>query len=305
MEKSLPLWLARRWHQRFGMDKTLALADAVNTIPPITLRINPLKTHRDALMAQIGPWVNRMEKTAFSPWGLRIWGPRRPIHTLSAFTSGLFQVQDEGAQLVTALLLDPQPGERILDACAGLGGKTGHMAQLMKNQGEVVAMDTDPGKLTRLEQEMQRLGITMVVPRHQDLLKHRENRTPTKRFDRVLVDAPCSGLGVMRRNPDTKWKRSKKDIARLAIKQEKILTATAPLVRPGGRLVYVVCSCEPRENEKVVHHFLEKHPEFTVVPPAKSHDGTEMPACDGVFFRTFPDFLEMDGFFAAAMKRDK
>lgn len=304
MEKSLPLWLARRWLDRYGIKKTLLLCDAVNTIPPITLRVNTLKTDREQLLAALVPDTARIEKTSFSLLGLRIKGPKTAIHDLTSFTAGDFQVQDEAAQLVTSHFLAPQPGERVLDACAGLGGKTGHMAQLMENCGEVVAADADPDKLKRLEQEMQRLGVDMVTTRRMNLLKADET-VDIAPFDRILVDAPCSGLGVLRRNPDTRWKRSKKDIARLAVKQEKMLSAAAELVKPGGTLVYAVCSCEPRENEKVIEHFLDRHNDFSIDKTKSLTPDDAAPACRDGFFRTYPDVLDMDGFFAVAMTRSK
>jgi len=304
VEKSLPLWLVRRWITRFGMEKTLALGDAINKIPPITLRVNTLKTSRDVLLEALLPHTNRAWKTPSSSVGISLKKPSMAIHELPAFKAGEFQVQDEAAQLVTARFLNPQPGERILDACAGLGGKTGHIAQLMENRGELVAGDTDPNKLKQLEQEMTRLGIDMVSTRTINLLKP-ETLDFTTPFDRVLVDAPCSGLGVLRRNPDTKWKRSKKDVARLAVRQEKMLFHAADLVAPGGTLVYAVCSCEPRENQTVIQEFLAQRSDFTIdVKTVSSHDDPNLApvSADGMFC-TWPDALDMDGFFAVALHR--
>ncbi|SMC46802.1 16S rRNA (cytosine967-C5)-methyltransferase [Desulfocicer vacuolatum DSM 3385] len=306
VEKSIPLWLARRWITRFGMEKTMALGDAVNEIPPITLRVNTLKTCRDDLINALSSHAHRVWQTPYSSLGISLKKPSMPIHELPAFKAGEFQVQDEAAQLVTARFLDPQPGERILDACAGLGGKTGHIAQLMENRGTIVAGDTDPGKLNQLDQEMKRLGIDMVSTRKINLLKT-ETLDFNTHFHRVLVDAPCSGLGVLRRNPDTRWKRTKKDVARLAVRQEKMLFNAADLVAPGGTLVYAVCSCEPRENQTVIQNFLDRKKEFTIkVKAASPHDsGTPLPLSPQGMFCTWPDALEMDGFFAVALQRKK
>ena len=305
-EKSLPIWLAGRWISRFGMEKTMQLGDAINEIPPITLRVNTLKTSRKDLLKHLLPQVRRAWETSLSTVGISVKGPSMALHQLEAFKSGEFQVQDEAAQLVSAHFLTPLPGERILDACAGLGGKTGHMAQLMNNKGEVVAGDVDPAKLKLLQQEMERLGIDIVATRTVNLLK-KETLDFSAPFDRVLVDAPCSGLGVLRRNPDTKWKRTKKDLARLAVRQEKMLLNAADMVTPGGCLTYAVCSCEPRENETVVRNFLARRPDFTIDrKTALGHGARENnPVSPEGFFRTWPDTLDMDGFFAVALIRKK
>ncbi|MBF0303787.1 MAG: 16S rRNA (cytosine(967)-C(5))-methyltransferase RsmB [Desulfamplus sp.] len=306
--KSMPLWLVRRWITRFGFDKTLRLCDTINTIPPITIRANTLKTDRDKLISMYSPDVENIAPTKHSPDGISFTKPSMPIHESEPFKYGFFQVQDEAAQLVT-IMLNPLPGERILDACAGLGGKTGHIAQLMKNQGVIIACDTDLQKLVSLEKEMNRLGVDIVRTLCKDILKADSNdfcdvnslsnlskanesvdiklSDNSLLFDKVLVDAPCSGMGVLRRNPDAKWKRTKKDLARLAIRQEKMLLNSANLVKPGGTLFYAVCSCETRENEDVVESFLKQRPDFVVKKE----------------FRTYPDSIEMDGFFAALMER--
>ena len=306
VEKSLPLWLARRWIARFGLAKTLALGDAINNIPPITLRTNTLKISRDELLKNLTPQVGHAWKTSTSALGISLKGPSIPLHEMTAFKAGEFQVQDEAAQLVTAHFLNPQPGERILDACAGLGGKTGHIAQLMENQGELTASDTDPRKLKLLEEEMQRLGMDIISTRTINLLEP-ETLNFKSPFDRILVDAPCSGLGVLRRNPDTKWKRSKKDIARLAVRQEKMLLNAADLVSPGGTMVYAVCSCEPRENETVIQNFLAQRADFTIdKKKALGNFPLENdPVSSNGFFRTWPDTPDMDGFFAVSLNRKK
>jgi 16S rRNA (cytosine967-C5)-methyltransferase len=293
--RSIPLWLSRRWIDRFGLEACLGLLDAINTIPPITLRANTLKTNRDGLAKAMEDHVETMEPTVHAREGLSITRPTTPIHQTEAFIAGLFQVQDEAAQLVTTLL-DPKPGERILDACAGLGGKTGHLGQLMENQGEIVAWDLDHKKLKILTTEMERLGITNVSAQKMDALNLAPEALDTP-FDRVLVDAPCTGLGVLRRNPDARWHRTKKDIKRLAVQQKTILNNLADLVKPGGIIVYAVCSCEPEENERVMDAFLDKRTDFTVVP--QSHPLTS----EKGIFKTYPDTLGMDGFFAVAMKK--
>jgi 16S rRNA (cytosine967-C5)-methyltransferase len=221
---------------------------------------------------------------------------------MEAFKQGAFQVQDEAAQLVT-LLLDPQPGESVLDACAGLGGKTGHIAQQMNNQGSIVAVDVDPEKLTQLEAQMERLRVSNVRTHCHDL-RGSADTLMGHPFDRILLDAPCTGLGVLRRNPDAKWNRSKKDFNRFAQRQINFLASLAPLLKVSGILVYAVCSIEPEENEAVVNAFLSKRPGFEVdtdpgILPQKICARIE----DKIGFKTHPQFKDMDGFFMVRLKR--
>lgn len=306
--RSMPPWITRKWIDRFGFDKTLKLCDAINCIPPITIRTNTLKTDRETLISIYSPEVEGIFPNKYSPVGISFTKPSMPIHESEPFKDGYFQVQDEAAQLVT-MMLDPLPGERVLDACAGLGGKTGHAAQLMENQGIIFACDTDSGKLASLEKEMSRLGITIVQTVCIDIIKAQSSDFAmpdfTAPFDKVLVDAPCSGMGVIRRNPDAKWKRTKKDIARLAIRQEKMLLSAADLVKPGGTLLYAVCSCETRENEDVVENFLQQRPDFVLERNFENMEKSlQQSALTEIgYFRTYPDNIEMDGFFAALMKR--
>lgn len=306
VETSMPTPLVRRWIARFGIEKTRTLCQSINEIPPITIRVNTLKSDRERLMEICRTEVDTIFPTLVSDVGISFHKPFRPIFESDAFKAGLFQVQDEAAQLVTEILA-PKPGDTVLDACAGLGGKSGHIAQQMENQGRLVAGDTDPIKLERLKAEMVRLGITIVETRPMDLTKTTPADFDSTLFDRVLVDAPCSGLGVLRRNPDAKWKLTKKDIARLAIRQQAMLIRAADLVKPGGRLVFAVCSCETRENEDVMTEFLKAREDFVIAPPFENNETIakrQMVAEEG-FMRTYPDHLAMDGFFAVALTRKK
>ena len=299
---SLPSWWVARWLKTQGPEKTQELCTRINEIPPVTLRVNTLKTNVTDLVEKLGAAGHTATPARHAPHGLHLKNPGA-IDQLPGFKEGLFQIQDEAAQL-TGLLLDPQPGENILDACAGLGGKTCHLAQLMDNKGQITAMDLTAKKLTNLEEETQRLGISMVSTRAYDLKGATIKNFPDF-FDRVLLDAPCSGLGVMRRNPDTKWKRLLGDVQRLAGQQKRLLNAAANLVRPGGLLVFAVCSCEMEENMEVIQAFLKKRKdfildtEFTLAAP-QVKEAIPMP---GHFLRTYPDAAHMDGFFAARLKR--
>jgi 16S rRNA (cytosine967-C5)-methyltransferase len=243
-----------------------------------------------------------MEPTAYSPDGIRLDHPEDPVASMEGLRDGFFQVQDEAAQLVT-LLLDPQPGETVMDACAGMGGKTGHIAQQMKNTGKILALDISPDKLERIHPEMCLLGITIVETRVHDLGRPL-NTDLIGKYDRVLLDAPCSGLGVLRRNPDIKWRASLDRLERCQIRQIGFLDHVSRFVKPSGVLVYAVCSMEPEENEAVVAAFLCDHPEFTVekspaglLPQTRSLMDTEG------HLRTFPHLHAMDGFFAVRFRR--
>ncbi len=293
---SIPEWLARRWLARYGPEQILELCRTINQVPPLTLRTNTLKIHRPALSDTFAVAGHPVQLTPLSPDGIYSMESGTRIEALPGFDQGLFAVQDEAAQLVS-LILDPEPGHTVLDACAGRGGKSLHMAQIMKGQGQITAMDTDPHKLELLETEARRLGIDTVQCRVLDLMKADHTDFPHY-FDRVLVDAPCTGLGVLRRNPDTKWKRSFQDIQRMAARQKKLLNAAANRVAPGGILVYAVCSGEPEENEQVVTAFLKKRKDY-VLAPIQDCFGLPMDR----YFKTFPNGMNMDGFFAARLQR--
>lgn len=320
-KKSFPQWLVKRWHQRFGFEETEKLCDSINSIPPITLRTNTLITTRENLIQTMKGAVGKPEPTTYSPDGIFFFKSKKPIRELEAFKNGFFQVQDEAAQIVS-YVLRPKAGETVLDACAGLGGKTGHIAQLMQNRGSIMAMDKDEKKLLRLESVMFQLGISNVKTRIHNLeVPFDVGSFPF--FDRVLLDAPCSGLGVLRRNPDIKWRMSKNKLDCLSKRQVKFLDHLAGVVKPSGVLVYSVCSTEPEENEDVVKTFLKKHPEFVIhglcSKPIDGNDteywknteiGSEklpLQICrlmnqEG-YLKTFPHRNHMDGFFVVCFKR--
>lgn len=300
---SIPGWLGKRWTARYGTEKTLALGKALMELPPLTLRINPRKVTRESLTEAFDRAEINAQPTQFSSLGIQIQTSGVAIPDLPGFNEGLFQIQDEAAQLAVQLL-GPKPGENILDACAGLGTKTCHMALAMENKGNITANDTGESKAERLNREARRLGIDMIRSTHVDMSRAGFNDFCSY-FDRVLVDAPCTGLGVLARNPDSRWKRQSKDIMRMAAMQKKILNGSANLVAPGGVLVYAVCSCEPEETTQVIERFLEKRKDFS---PDPSGFEARLPFfCDSggnTFSKTtFPDYLDMDGFFMARMRR--
>ncbi len=301
VEHSMPDWLVSRWIARFGLSQTLRLCNVVNNIPPITLRANTLKTTRDDLLCAMTGHVREADITSLSPEGLRLHHPEAPVSALPGFSEGWFQVQDEAAQLVT-MLLNPQPGETVLDACAGMGGKTGHIAQQMHNQGRVMALDIRQDKLKKIRAEMIRLGISIVETGCHDL-----TQMPLPRdclYDRALLDAPCSGLGVLRRNPDIKWRSSLDRIRHCAAEQLRLLDQVSRYVKPGGCIVYAVCSTEPEENEAVIESFLQRRPEYRVDDGAGDMPcGIALPMDVCGYLRTFPHQHDMDGFFAVRLKK--
>jgi 16S rRNA (cytosine967-C5)-methyltransferase len=246
--------------------------------------------------------VASVSPTRHSPEGVRLVSPNRPIDKWSAFQKGWFQVQDEAAQIISHFL-DPRPGMRIWDACAGLGTKTAHIAQLADNRARLLASDLESEKLKKLKLEMQRLGISCVTTRPLDVQSPKPiDDLPL--FDRILVDAPCSGLGVLQKNPDGKWRTTASDIDACARRQRAILSNMVKYLHPEGVLVYAVCSVEPEENELVIRRFLQKHPEFVIHFPELTSvaNARELMTPEG-FLQTLPHQNQMDGFFAAALAR--
>jgi len=300
--ESHPCWMVKRWLKRMDIEETRRLCKANNQIPPVTARVNTLKVSRERFFRSLTGHVKKVSQTRFSPDGVALRGLKRPIADMSAFQEGWFQVQDEAAQLVS-YLLGPRPGETILDACAGRGGKTGHIAQLMKNSGVIKAMDCQSWKLQSLKASMTRLGVSNVTTWHHDLSEPLgEDVAGT--LDRILVDAPCSGLGVVRRRPDIKWRKQEEDLARLQRKQEDLLASLAPLVKRGGCLVYSVCSLEPEEGEGVVEDFLKSQTDFVIDCSSTGLAEMDERLVDGSgIFRSLPHEHDMDGFFAVRLKK--
>ncbi len=295
---SHPLWLVGRWVKEMGEEETLRVCMENNQISALTLRTNTLKIERDKLIEKLREKGFNPFPTLFSEDGILLSDPP-PTSELPFLKEGLCIIQDEASQLVTSIL-NPEPGERILDACAAPGGKTTHMAQRMKNRGEIFALDLGREKLDRIEEACQRLGIRIVktvkgdaafpLPTPEGLL-----------FDRVLADVPCSGFGTLRRNPDLKWRKGEEDIKRLSELQFSILSHLSGYVKKGGILVYSTCTVFHEENEDVVRRFLDEHPEFRLdrisqILPEKCHSLLR----EG-YLKTFPPGEGMDGFFAARL----
>lgn len=303
-QAAFPGWLVRRWIDRFGVDDARKLCNAANEIPPVTLRANTLRTDRNRLLTALKDAAASISPTPRSPDGVALHGLRAAVFDLPGYKEGYFQVQDEAAQLVGHLLV-PRPGERVLDACAGLGGKTGLMAQIMENRGEIVAADQDQSKLDRLKIEMKRLGVDIVSTQKVNI-EHLPATLGT--FDRVLVDAPCSGLGVLRRNPDGKWRIRPEDLAIHGRRQARFLNHLSPLVKSGGWMVYAVCSFEPEETDDVVSAFLKARSDFQIVSDRVDFPEEARSLIDGSgCFRSVPfqpEANNMDGFFAVCFQRE-
>lgn len=298
---AFPEWLTQRWVGRFGAAPTAELCESLTSIPPLTLRANTLKTDRAGLMAALKAEATAVADCTLAPDGIRVEGLQTRMTALESFRQGWFQVQDEAAQLVS-LLLAPRPGQTVLDACAGRGGKTGHIAQLMGNRGRLVALDRSGARLAALREEMQRLGVSIVACIEADLLSDAAAEAPA-RFDRVLLDAPCSGLGTLRRNPDIKWTEDRKNLQRYHRTQLALLERAAGRVAPAGVLVYSVCSPEPEETADVVRKFLAQNPRFQADHEADDIPETLRPLLDKQgFLQTYPHLRYMDGFFAVRFK---
>ncbi len=298
---SFPEWLIKRWLNRYGADTTKSLCEIINTIPPLILRTNTLKNSRSELIQLLMGLSKKIKPASLAPDGIIIEQLSMPIFQLPGFSKGCFQVQDEAAQLAV-LLLNPQPGEIILDACAGLGGKTGYIAQLMKNRGQIYAIDNQPLKLEKLTQEMQRLGVSIIRPLIKDLtMQEKSCKLPS--FDRIFLDSPCSGLGVISKNQDIPWAHGKKHFATYRKKQITLLNNMPGYLKTGGNIVYAVCSFEPEENEQVVDAFLANHPDFSV---SKQSHGLPDQSVGLVnkkgYFKAMPFPDNMDGFFAVVLK---
>ena len=294
---SHPRWLVERWLDRYGIDETIAACRANNGIPPLAVRVNGLKTSREKAVATLAAEGITAETTRYSQDGIILTTPAAGLRETAAFRGGLIRVQDEASQLV-ARLCAPKPGERVLDLCAGAGGKTLHLAALMKNRGKITAVDLHPDQLRLLTAEASRLGVTIVET-------HPGNATRTPdafsgAFDRVLLDAPCSGLGTLRRNPEIRWRIAPADLEKCAQIQRRLLWSAALCMKPGGRLVYTTCTVTPEENENVVTDFLASHPAFTCISPESIP--LELIDANG-FFRTFPHHHGTDGFFGALFTR--
>jgi 16S rRNA (cytosine967-C5)-methyltransferase len=299
---SYPEWLVEKWIRELGEEETEALLEAGNRTPLLGVRANGLKISRSELILRLEREGLKARRTPYSPLGVVVEGLRGRVDQLTAFKEGLFQVQDEAAQVTSFLLAAPR-GSTVLDVCAGYGGKTSHLAELMINQGKVVALDINRARLISLAENSRRLGLGIIHYVVADASKDISSLLRSS-FDRIMVDAPCSGLGVISRHPDAKWNRDKEDIKRLAELQLSILTQAAEALGKGGKMLYVTCTLSREENEGVVEAFLTRNRSFALedLRDRAPHWALDLIDERG-FLRTMPHIHRTDGFFAALFKR--
>jgi len=296
-----PAWLVARWLSRYGFDETEARLTANNRVPPLTVRVNTLKTDPHDLRQRLDREGVKASPCLLSPVGLVFESVDRPPESLPSYREGLWLFQDEAAQLAPCLL-PVGPGQRVLEIGAGRGGKTTHLGEMLHNQGRVLALDYHRQRLSRLGENLKRWGLTCAQPLRADATRPLPVRPGS--LDAVLIDAPCSALGILRRHPEIKTRLEEADLATFPPRQRRMLEEAAPLLKPDGHLLYITCTTEPEENEDLITGFLRDHPEFHLThepdllpPPAR-----EFLQAPG-FFRTSPVQHGLDGFFAALMVR--
>jgi 16S rRNA (cytosine967-C5)-methyltransferase len=303
LRSNLPNWLYTRLVERFGEEETLQLAQTLNTPAPLDLRVNSIKANREQVIADLLAAPVVAEPTLYAALALRI--QKKPaLQNLPVFKTGAVEVQDEGSQLL-AQVVGARRGEMVVDFCAGAGGKTLALGAIMRNTGRLYAFDIADKRLAKLKPRLARSGLSNV---HPVLIAH-ENDAKIKRLagkiDRVLVDAPCSGLGTLRRNPDVKWRVKPESITELTVKQLSILNGAARLVKAGGRLVYATCSILDEENEGIVTQFLAGNDAFSLVPMKDVMEEQRIPLEMGDYLKLSPHRHQTDGFFAAVLERKK
>lgn len=301
IQAEFPEWLVEKLKHCMSDIEILNLGLSLQKSAPLDLRVNTFLTKRSHVLEQFNLEGIEAQETPYSPCGIRLAG-KPAINRHALFLSGKIEVQDEGSQLL-GYLLAPKRGEMVVDFCAGAGGKSLLLGALMNSQGRLYAFDISEKRLSNMKPRFKRSGLSNL---HAQRITH-ENDIKVKRLtgkiDRVLVDAPCSGLGTLRRNPDLKWRQSPQSIDELKTKQTAILAAAASLLKPGGRLVYATCSFLPEENQQVVQHFLNTHPQFSLLNCAELLAQQKIPLDTGEFLQLSPLLHQTDGFFAAALTR--
>jgi 16S rRNA (cytosine967-C5)-methyltransferase len=305
LRHNLPDWISQPLMAQLGEAGFWALVESLDRPAPLDLRVNVLKTKREAAQAALAAAGIEAQPTPYSPWGLRVVG-KPALNRLDLFTGGEVEVQDEGSQLL-ALLTDPKRGEMVVDFCAGAGGKTLALGAAMKNTGRLYAFDTSGHRLDALKPRLARSGLSNVYP--VQIVHERDDRIKrlAGKIDRVLVDAPCSGLGTLRRNPDLKWRQSPQAVEELNAKQSAILAGAARLLKPGGRLVYATCSLLTAENESIGQAFSAAQPSFEPMPVEQILADLGVADAAGLTksgnLRLWPHLHATDGFFAMTWRK--
>jgi 16S rRNA (cytosine967-C5)-methyltransferase len=298
---NLPEWLVQPLKEQLG-EGFWPLAESLLRLAPLDLRVNALADKREDVRRELAKAGIPAQITPYSPWGLRL-ADKPPLHRVEAFTRGAIEVQDEGSQLLAAML-DARRGEMVVDFCAGAGGKTLAIGASMRSTGRLYAFDTSAHRLDALKPRLARSGLSNVHPAA--IAHERDDRVKrlSGKIDRVLVDAPCSGLGTLRRNPDLKWRQSPQSVQEMAVKQLAILRSASRLLKPGGRLVYATCSLLREENEAIAQAFGEQEAGFQVLPCIEALASLKLAdpsaLAQGDFLRLWPHVHGTDGFFAAA-----
>ncbi|MCF7528797.1 RsmB/NOP family class I SAM-dependent RNA methyltransferase [Neisseria lisongii] len=297
----LPEWLIERLRRHWNDDDILAFGRSVSRPAPLDIRVNTLKNKRDKVLAALQNEAADAAATPYSPWGIRL-PTKIALNKHELFLDGSVEVQDEGSQLL-ALLVGAKRGEIVVDFCAGAGGKTLAIGAQMANKGRIYAFDIAEKRLANLKPRMTRAGLTNIHPER--ISSEHDSRIArlNGKADRVLVDAPCSGLGTLRRNPDLKYRQSPESLAQLLQQQHSILAAAAQLVQPAGRLVYATCSILPEENEQQVERFLSEHPDFELIDCAALLAAAKTGLDTGKYLRLDSAAYQTDGFFAAVLQR--
>jgi 16S rRNA (cytosine967-C5)-methyltransferase len=301
VQAELPEWLVEKMRASYSDEEILTIGISMQQAAPLDIRVNTLLAKRDDVLKQLHSKNIAATATPWSPIGIRL-REKIPINRDPLFTEGKIEVQDEGSQLL-GFLLAPRRNDMVVDFCAGAGGKTLMLSAMMNSQGRLYAMDVSEKRLANLKPRLKRSGASNIQPM---LIAH-ENDLKVKRLagkiDRVLVDAPCSGLGTLRRNPDLKFRQSPGSIEELTRKQAAILASASRLLKKGGRLVYATCSILPEENQQIVQAFLASHPEFVLLPASEAlqQQKISLEAIDYLELR--PHIHNTDGFFAAILER--
>ncbi|PHV08799.1 SAM-dependent methyltransferase [Janthinobacterium sp. BJB412] len=301
MRSNMPKWLFDMLVEQMGEDETLQLADSMNSPAPLDLRVNSMKATRDEVMATLAEAPIRSTPTPYAPLGLRVL-QKPALQNLPLFKSGAIEVQDEGSQILSQIV-GAKRGEMVVDFCAGAGGKTLALGALMRNTGRLYAFDVSEKRLAKLKPRMARSGLSNVHPVQIAHERDAKIKRLAGKIDRVLVDAPCSGLGTLRRNPDVKWRQQPQAIVEMQAKQIGILDGAARLLKGGGRLVYATCSFLKQENEEVAEQFLANHSDFELVPMSKVLAEQKIELEMGDYLKLLPHKHQTDGFFAAVFER--
>ena len=297
----LPEWLVERMQGQYSDEEIVTLGQALSHAAPLDTRVNTIKGKRDKVLAQLDADGFKAEATPFSPWGIR-FQDKAAINKNPLFLDGFLEVQDEGSQLL-ALISGAKRGEVVVDFCAGAGGKTLALAAMMNNTGRLYAMDVSEKRLANIKPRIARAGVGNITPQRLDHERDLRLKKLWNKADRVLVDAPCSGLGTLRRNPDLKYRQSNDSIDELVTLQTRILDSAAHLVKRGGYLVYATCSILAEENQNQIQNFLANHAEFSLVNCGDLLKSNKIELDTGEFLQLNPATHHTDGFFAAVMQK--